>query len=245
MIRAWIVQLVETGLDNRTINRKVSSLRAFYKFLLKLGEIETNPLAKHKPLKVAKKVQVPFSKEELTQVLDGIAYEDSFEGLRDRTMIMLFYSTGIRRAELIQLKTADVDFSTQTLKVLGKRNKERIVPLTETILSDLQAYAAKRKELLSTQKTDHFFVTVKGNKLYETLVYRVINRYLSLASTKVKKSPHMLRHSFATHMLDQGADLNAVKELLGHASLSSTQVYTHNSMAKLKEAHKKAHPRNR
>lgn len=242
-IRHWIVNLVESGLSNRSVNRKVSALSTYYKFLLKIGDIKTNPLAKHKALKTNKKIQVPFSENEIMTVLNDADFGDDFEGNRNKLIIELFYSTGIRRAELIELKLTSVNLDNKTLKVLGKRNKERIVPLLNSVTKTIRKYLASRNKLKSITDTDMLFLTKKGVKIYETLVYRIINEYFGLASSKVKKSPHILRHSFATHLLNQGANLNAVKELLGHSSLASTQVYTHNSIAQLKKVHIKAHPR--
>jgi len=244
-IRNWIVFLVESNISNRSINRKMSSLNTYYKFLMKIGEIQTNPLAKHKALKTSKKIQIPFSETEINRVLDELHFEDDFEGVRNRLIIELFYSTGIRRIELVELKLTSVDFNNKTLKVLGKRNKERIVPLIRPVLDTMNKYLKSRSSLEFINDYENLFLTKKGVKIYETLVYRIINDYFSIASTKVKKSPHILRHSFATHLLNQGADLNAVKELLGHSSLAATQVYTHNSIAELKKVHLNAHPRSK
>ena len=244
-IRSWIISLVDFGLENRTVNRKISSLNSYYKFLLKTESVKTNPLSKHKVLKVSKKVQIPFSKAEVNKVLDEFNFDNSFEGIRDKLIIELFYSTGIRRIELVQLQLKDVDEANKTLKVLGKRNKERYLPLLESVLDTIKVYLSKRNKLEKTVDKQTLFLTKKGHKIYETLVYRIINNYFSKASTKVKKSPHILRHSFATHLLNQGADLNAVKELLGHSSLAATQVYTHNSIAELKKVYAKSHPRNK
>ncbi|MEC3907272.1 tyrosine-type recombinase/integrase [Tamlana sp. 2201CG12-4] len=244
-IRSWIVLLVEGGLTNRSVNRKISALNTYYKFLLKIEAIEVNPLTKHKALKTNKKIQIPFSETEIKAVLDDLNFDDDFEHVRDRLIIELFYSTGIRRIELVNLKLTSLDLNTKTLKVLGKRNKERIVPLLDSVIDSIRKYLIKRKELECVLDGEYLFLTKKGMKIYETLVYRIINEYFSLASSKVKKSPHILRHSFATHLLNQGADLNAVKELLGHSSLAATQVYTHNSIAELKKVHIKAHPRSK
>ncbi len=244
-IRNWIVNLVETNISNRSINRKISSLNTYYKFLLKIHEIKINPLVKHKALKTSKKIQIPFSETEINMVLDELHFDNDFEGVRNRLIIELFYSTGIRRIELVELKLTSADFNSKTLKVLGKRNKERIVPLIKPVLDTLNKYLILRSELDKVVDIDNLFLTKKGVKIYETLVYRIINDYFSIASTKVKKSPHILRHSFATHLLNQGADLNAVKELLGHSSLAATQVYTHNSIAELKKVHINAHPRSK
>lgn len=242
-IRSWIVSMVENGLSNRSINRKLSALNTYYKFLLKIEVISLNPLAKHKALKTNKTVQIPFSKKEVMAVLNELYFESDFEGIRNKLIIELFYSTGIRRIELVELKLLNVDLEEKTLKVLGKRNKERILPLLDSLVPTFKKYLILRGELESITDRDVLFLTKKGVKIYETLVYRIINEYFSLVSAKVKKSPHILRHSFATHLLNQGADINAVKELLGHSSLAATQVYTHNSIAELKKVHVNAHPR--
>ena len=242
-IRNWIVSLSNSGVGARTINRKVSALNSFYKFLLKIKVRSNNPLERHKALKVTKKIQLPFSSEELALVLDENHSLDDFRAVRDITLIKLLYSTGIRRAELINLKVTDIDFYNEQLKVLGKRNKERIIPLLEEMLVQLKEYLSLRVEI-TDNKVLTLFVTKSGKKTYPSLVYRIINAYFSRVSTKVKKSPHILRHTFATQLLNEGADLNGIKELLGHASLASTQVYVHNDINKLKDAYKKAHPRN-
>ncbi|WP_323789505.1 tyrosine-type recombinase/integrase [Psychroserpens sp.] len=244
-IRSWIILLVDSGISNRSINRKVSSLNTYYKFLLKIEEIEVNPLTKHKALKTSKKIQVPFSEQEIKTVLQELNFDTDFEGLRNRSIIELFYATGIRRIELVQLKLIDVDIANKTLKVLGKRNKERFIPLIPSVVDTLKSYLIVRSTLDTIQDDSFLFLTKKGVKIYETLVYRIINDYFSKASSKVKRSPHILRHSFATHLLNQGANLNAVKELLGHSSLAATQVYTHNSIAELKNVYSKAHPRSK
>jgi integrase/recombinase XerC len=240
-IRNWIVSLVDDKISNRTINRKVSSLKSFYKFLQKSEQIKINPLSKHKALKIAKKVQVPFTAKEINAVIENINEEADFTAVRNKLMVELFYSTGIRRAELINIKENNISFSDGTIKVLGKRNKERFVPLLQSVVSTLKKYLELKKEF--SIDLEELFITEKGNKIYETLVYRIINSYFSHVSSKVKKSPHILRHSFATHLLNEGADLNSVKELLGHSSLASTQVYTHNSLDVIKKVYNQAHPR--
>lgn len=245
MIRSWVVSLVESGLSNRTVNRKISSLNTYYKYLIKTGQISENPLAKHHPLKTEKKVQIPFSQKEIEQVLSLLSRETDFESVRDRTIIELFYTTGLRRSELIGLTVASVDFEKRQIKVLGKRNKERYIPLLIKTAALLKSYMGLREEVLNDRLEQALFITKNGVKVSQTLVYRIINDYFSSASEKVKKSPHILRHSFATHLLNQGADLNAVKELLGHASLASTQVYTQHSVAELKKSYDKAHPRSK
>jgi len=243
-IRSWIIKLVESNISNRSINRKVSALNSYFKFLLKTESITVNPLVKHKALKTDKKIQVPFSQAEVESVLNDFQFENTFEGLRDKLIIELFYSTGIRRIELVNLKLNDLDLGNRTLKVLGKRNKERILPLLNSTVEVINDYLLERNKLRIVNDNEVLFLTKKGVKIYETLVYRIINEYFSLASSKMKKSPHILRHSFATHLLNQGADLNAVKELLGHSSLAATQVYTHNSIAELKKVYANSHPRN-
>ncbi|MFC0605942.1 tyrosine-type recombinase/integrase [Winogradskyella pulchriflava] len=243
-IRQWIVELVNSGVSNRTINRKVSSLNSYYKFLQKIQDIQNNPLKQHKALKVGKKVQMPFSEDELKQVLNNAIEVNDFESARDKLIIELFYATGIRRIELVNIRISDIDFSNKQLKVLGKRNKERYIPLIDSLIKTIQIYLDYRNNLDLIEDKQTLFLTKKGLKIYEMLVYRIINKYFSEASSKAKCSPHVLRHSFATHILNQGADLNAVKELLGHTSLAATQVYTHNSIAELKKVYAKSHPRN-
>lgn len=243
-IRQWIVVLVDSGISNRTINRKVSSLNSYYKFLLKTEDIQVNPLKQHKALKVGKTVQLPFSEQELKTVLENSIEVNDFESARDHLIIELFYATGIRRIELVNLKLLDIDNGNKQIKVLGKRNKERYIPLLESLYNSLKRYVEFRNTLDLIVDKEDLFLTKKGFKIYEKLVYRIINKYFSEASSKAKCSPHVLRHSFATHLLNQGADLNAVKELLGHTSLAATQVYTHNSIAELKKVYAKSHPRN-
>jgi integrase/recombinase XerC len=242
-IRNWIVSLSDKEISNKSINRKISSLKAFYRFLLKTKQIQINPLSKHKSLKSTTKLQIPFSEKELDNVLNLIKYPDGFDGIRDKLVIDLFYATGIRRIELINLKIQNVDLSNNTLKVLGKRNKERILPILPIISQSFKIYIAERANLEVIINEDCFFLTLKGVKLNESFVYRLINNYFSNVSEKVKKSPHILRHTFATHLLNNGADINSVKELLGHSSLASTQVYTHSSLAELKKVYSNAHPR--
>lgn len=244
-IRSWIVSLVDDNISNVSINRKIQSLKAFYKFLLKTKQIEVSPLLKHKALKTPKTLQIPFSENEVTEVLSQIPEPVGFEEIRDRLIIDLFYTTGIRRTELIHLKINNVNVSNNTIKVLGKRNKERIIPLLPIISQQIILYINERTHLEKVTDNDHFFLTKKGLKLNDSFVYRLINSYFSTVSEKVKKSPHILRHTFATHLLNNGADLNSVKELLGHSSLASTQVYTHSSLLELKKVYEDAHPRNK
>lgn len=243
LIRHWLVELSEKQIDNRTINRKISSLKAYFKFLQKIDVTTVSPLSMHRALKAAKKIEIPFSELEMEKVLSEIEYADDFEGVRDELLIHVLYVTGMRRAEVISLKVSDVDFANMTIKVQGKRNKERLVPMLLETKEKFKIYLDNRKDLKEINDGSYMFLTLSGNKLYETLVYRLIKKYFREVSSKVKTSPHILRHTFATHLLNKGADLNAVKELLGHSSLASTQVYTHNSIAELKKVHAKAHPR--
>jgi len=243
-IRSWIVALVDDGISNTSVNRKVASLKSFYKFLLKTKQIQVSPLLKHKALKTPKNLQIPFSEKELDTVLNHIEYAEGFEGTRDKLIIDLLYTTGIRRTELIHLKVFNLNSSTNTLKVLGKRNKERILPILPIISQQIVSYFSERSNLEQIKDEDYFFLTIKGVKMSDSLVYRLINDYFSMVSEKVKKSPHILRHTFATHLLNNGADINSVKELLGHSSLASTQVYTHSSLSELKKVYSNAHPRN-
>jgi len=243
-IRSWIVSLVDDNISNVSVNRKISSLKAFYKFLLKTKQIEVSPLLKHKALKTPKTLQIPFSENEVAEVLSQIPNPIGFEEIRDKLIIDLFYTTGIRRTELIHLKISNINSSSNTIKVLGKRNKERIIPVLPIVSQQLILYLNERAHLEKVTDNDYFFLAKKGLKLNDSFVYRLIKSYFSTVSEKVKKSPHILRHTFATHLLNNGADLNSVKELLGHSSLASTQVYTHSSLSELKKVYEDAHPRN-
>ena len=245
IIRSWIVFLIESGNTNRTVNRKISVLRSYYKFLLKTGTIKISPLKKHKPLKESKKINVPFTVKEISDVLDGNYFSTDYNGHLERSIITLLYYTGIRRIELITLKLTNLDLNTHKIKVLGKRNKERLIPLLPEAVSCMRTYLKYRKELNKIIDNKFLFLSELGNKLKDAFVYKTVNNYFSKVSTKVKRSPHMLRHSFATHLLDNGADLNAVKELLGHESIAATQVYTHTSMEQIKKIYSDSHPRGR
>ena len=241
-VRSWIVDLVNKGISNRSINRKITSLNSYFKFILKIGLINENPITNHKALKTQKKIQLPFSENEMSNVLDLDNFEDNFTGVRDRLIIDLFYTTGIRRIELIQLMISDININNKHIKVLGKRNKERIIPLIDSTIDILNKYLLYREELKSDNT--FLFITNKGKQVYEKLIYRIINKYFDTISTKVKKSPHIIRHSFATHLLNNGANLNSVKDLLGHSSLAATQVYTNRSIDEIKKVFAKSHPRN-
>jgi integrase/recombinase XerC len=242
-VRSWIVKLVNDRLTNRSVNRKISSLKSFYKYLEKIEEIKVNPLQEHHSLKTPKKTISPFSKKELKELGHIFKTATGFEQIRDYLIIELLYTTGMRRAELIGLKLTDISIENKTIKVLGKRNKERYIPLLAITIDLINTYTIYRNDLNSD--TQELLLTKKGKPLYESLVYKIVTSYLKMVTTKDKKSPHILRHAFATHLLDEGADLNVVKDLLGHASLASTQIYTQSSLAHLKEVYKKSHPRNK
>lgn len=243
IIRSWVVSLVEAGKTNRTVNRKISVLRSYYNFLLRLETIKVSPLRKHVPLKQSKKVHIPFSEKEIEQLFEENHFEDSYKGILQKTIIEILYSTGIRRAELISLKMNDLSFDSKTIRVVGKRNKERIIPMMNSLESSLKNYIVAAKLNIMYESKSFLLQTEKGKILPENFVYKTVNDYIGLVSTKVKRSPHMLRHSFATHLLNKGANLNAVKDLLGHASLAATQVYTHTSIDKMKQVYAKSHPR--
>ncbi|GIM57225.1 integrase [Capnocytophaga canimorsus] len=242
-IKSWIAFLSQQHINFKTINRKLSALKTFYGYLKKSEQITENPFRKIVALKTQKNVKLPFTKEEIQEVLSQFEGEDDFEAVRNRAIIELFYGTGIRRSELIQLKLQDVDFLNQQLKVLGKRNKERILPMLPQVIDALKKYLVKRQQIVKTNDIEYLFLVKSGEKIYPSLVYKIINTYFSAVTTRVDKGPHILRHSFATHMLDEGADLNTVKEFLGHSSLASTQVYTHSSLKQLKQQYAMAHPR--
>jgi integrase/recombinase XerC len=239
VIRSWVVSLMEQKIEPRSVNRKITTLKTFYKFLLRQGVVTENPMLKIQSPKTSKRLPVFVEKEGMDTLLDSIDFGDDFEGQRNKLIIDIFYYTGMRLTELVNLKQADVDLYQSQLKVLGKRNKERIIPFNPILKEQIKAYLQAK----STSNNEFLFVTSSGTKMYDKLVYRIVNAYLSQITTVDKKSPHVLRHTFATHMLNNGADLNSIKELLGHASLSATQVYTHNTVEKLKNIHKQAHPK--
>jgi integrase/recombinase XerC len=238
-VRSYMVHLLEYKLAKSTVARKVSSIKSLYKFMKKEQLISSSPIQLLETPKLDSRLPVFLKEEEVVNLFEEFKFEDSFSGKRDKMILYLFYQTGIRLSELIGLK--DVDVRNGELKVLGKRNKERIIPLSNNIQPLIDQYLNLKDELGFKKK--YFFVTDNGNKLYEKFVYRKVNYYLSMVSSKQKKSPHILRHTFATHMLNNGADLNSIKEILGHENLSATQVYTHNTFQKLKSIHKQSHPR--
>lgn len=243
VIRTWIVQLVELEIDAISINRKIACLRSYYKFLMRQEHIDKDPMLKIKVLKTKKKLPHFVKENDMVQLLDHAQFEDSHDGWRDRLIIELFYGTGIRLSELIGLKESHINLSEHTIKVLGKRNKERIIPFGESLVSMIETYRSVRNREVEIKDHDHLFVTDSGERCYPMMINRVVKKYLNQFSAIEKKSPHVLRHSYATHLLDKGAEINAVKDLLGHSSLAATQVYTHNSMEKLKKVFEQAHPK--
>ena len=243
VIRAWMVSLIDVGITPRSIHRKISTLRSFYKFLQKEKVVADNPVLKVQTPKTAKKLPVFIDDEKLISLLDSKLFSDDFEGLRDKLVIELLFGTGIRLSELVGLKTNQVYLSEKTIKVLGKRNKERIIPINLSLINLLTNYTAEKNNQECSNNLGVLIVTNAGLKAYPKLIYRIVQKYLSMISTQEKKSPHILRHSFATSLLNKGADINAIKDLLGHANLAATQVYTHNSIERLKSIYKQAHPK--
>ena len=243
IIRAWIVSMVNSNISNRSINRKVSSLKSFYKFLIKTDTITSSPLKAHSPLKQSKKIQVPFSQEEINSLLDSDFFTNDYKGVLQKSIIAFFYFTGVRRIELINIKESDISLESSTIKVMGKRSKERIIPILPKLKKSLEDYREIKSKFTGNTSPEYLFISKNGKQLSEKFVYRTVNEYFKLVSPKIKKAPHVLRHSFATHLINEGADINSVKELLGHSSLSATQVYSHTSMERIKEVFKNSHPR--
>lgn len=242
-VRSWLAQLKEDKITAKSINRKASSLKSFFKYHLKTGQIKSTPMWLVNTPKVGKRLPEFVKEQDMDNLFAYMEFPDTWQGKTDRLLLALFYQTGMRLSELVNLKESQVDFSKQVIKVLGKGNKERVVPVAETLLNELKDYQQQKRQLMEKPETGFLFVLESGKKLYAKYVYLSVKKYLSAITTLNKKSPHILRHTFATHLTNNGADLNAVKELLGHSSLAATQVYTHNNIEKLKEAHKKAHPR--
>jgi integrase/recombinase XerC len=242
-IRAWIVSMLDNNYTTVSVHRKISCLRVYYRYLRKEGIIKSDPLEKVVLPKRKKTLPVFVEEEAMNKLLDDYSFGEGFAGIRNRTIIEMLYLTGMRRSELIGLRNQDVDLSEGSLKVTGKRNKQRIIPVVKPFIKHLEEYGKARDEKFAPAVSDWFFISDKGNKLYDKYVYNIVNSYLAIVTTIEKKSPHILRHTFATHMLNRGADLNSIKELLGHANLSATQIYTHNTFEKLKKIYKQAHPR--
>lgn len=244
MIRTWTLSLMESGITARSIDRKISALRAFFRYHLKMRHVAINPMEAVTAPKISKRLPQFVDETDMSHLFDRELFEDSFEGWRDRLVIELFYVTGMRLSELIGLKRMDVDLYNCTVKVLGKRNKERVIPFSNRVKDIITKYLQLFDEKFpAAPKNYYIFVTDKLNKIYPKSVYRIVRKYLDMVTTIDKRSPHVLRHTFATHMLNHGADLNAIKEILGHTSLAATQVYTHNSIEKLKNIYNQAHPR--
>jgi integrase/recombinase XerC len=241
-LRAWVASLASEGLDHRSINRKIASLRSFFKFLVIKNKIADDPTKNLKSLKTKKTLPVYLEEIDFQNLFSLNPFENNFQGLRDRLILELFYGTGIRLSELIGLKCQSVDLMGKKITVLGKRNKYRIIPLLEVELNLIQDYLLERNKLFGKYNLS-FLLTDNGAELYPMFVQRKVKKYLEYVSTITKKSPHIIRHSFATHLLNRGADLNAIKELLGHSSLAATQIYTHNTITELKDIHKRSHPK--
>jgi len=249
MVRSWLVSLLEMQNSPRSIRRKITTLKSYYKFLVREGIIDQNPIRKIITPRSSQRLPVYVEKERMDFLLDEIDFGNGFPALRNKLILELFYATGIRLSELVNLKESDIDFHLSTIKVLGKRNKERLIPFSDKFGKLLKEYLQDRKEAISnlTSKSPvspvSLFITDTGRNIYPKMVYRIVNNYLEQVTTLEKKSPHVLRHTFATHLLNNGADLNVVKELLGHANLSATQIYTHLTIEKLKKIYQQAHPK--
>lgn len=242
-IRSWIINLIEDGISPISVNRKIASLKSYYRFLLKREEILINPTQRLQPLKSGRKLPQFIQEQEVERLLDQHDFPDSFKGKRDQLILELLYGTGMRRSELIGLKESDVNLVKEQVKVLGKRNKERIIPLSKSLMVLISEYNQMKINEFPELNTKNLLVTDKGTACYPVFIYRKVVEYLGLYVSLEKRSPHILRHTFATHILNKGADLNAVKDLLGHTSLAATQVYTHNSLEKLKRVFEQAHPK--
>ena len=243
IVRSWIVSMMESKISARSVNRKVTTLKTFWKFLLREKKVTINPMLKIQSPKISKRLPVFVEKTQMENLLEIVEFSNDFKGIRNKLIIEMFYGTGMRLSELLGLKDTDINFNKMTVKVMGKRNKERIIPIHQTLKDSLKQYLSFCEKEIVPREDDFLFVNAKGKKLSRIIVYKTIKAYLGAVTTLEKKSPHVLRHTFATHMLNNGADLNAIKELLGHANLSATQIYTHNTIEKLKNVHKKAHPK--
>jgi integrase/recombinase XerC len=242
-IRSWVVTLIEDSLSTRSVNRKLSALKVFFRFMEKQNLLTRNPMLSIVPPRTKKRLPEFVSESQMESLFSSSYFSEDFSGLRDRIVLLFFYLTGVRVSELVEILDSDIDFSRAQVKVTGKRNKQRLLPLSENFIAEINTYIKARQIEFPNLLTHHLFVDDKGKKLYVKWVYRLVNGYLSNVTTLEKKSPHVLRHTFATHLLNNGADLMAIKELLGHTSLAATQVYTHNSFEKLKRVYKQAHPR--
>ena len=243
LIRSWLAELKQSGMESKSINRKISTLKSFFKYQLRQQVITISPMTAIISPKISKRLPQFVDKKDISTLLTHVEFPDTLDGRTEKLIIALFYNTGMRQAELIELKEINISKSNGSIKVLGKGNKERLIPVSNQLIEQMQEYITDKKKHIQLIDTDVLLVTQSGKKLYPRYVYNAINKYLSMVTTIDKKSPHVLRHTFATHLMNNGADLNAVKELLGHSSLAATQIYTHNSIEKLKDIHKKAHPK--
>lgn len=243
MVRSWLAAMKDGGMSSRSINRKISTLRSFYKYLLRMGEVAQSPMAAIVAPRGAKRLPVFVEQQQMAELFSAVEFPDDWTGLTDRLLLALLYNTGMRLSELINLKESQVDRGSRVIKVLGKGNKERVIPVSGVLMAAVEDYQEKKRVLLDAADAGVLLVGKGGRRLYPKYVYRVVQRYLAQITTIEKKSPHVLRHTFATHLMNEGAELNSVKELLGHASLAATQVYTHNTIEKLKDVYKRAHPK--
>jgi integrase/recombinase XerC len=243
IVRSWLASIKENKASSKTINRKISALKSFFKYQLKIKKIEVSPMAAINSVKISKRLPSFIEQKDINTLFQYIDFPDTWEGKTNHLLLRIFYNTGIRLSELVNLKESQVDKSNSVIKVLGKGNKERILPVNNKLLTEVHNYLSAKKTSLQDISSDFLLVNAKGKKLYAKYVYRVVKKYLGAVSTNERKSPHVLRHSFATHLTNNGADINAIKELLGHSSLASTQIYTHNSIEKLKDIHKLSHPK--
>jgi integrase/recombinase XerC len=242
-VRSWLASQKNAGISSRSINRRISVLKSFFKYLMKTGQAETSPMGSINSPKMSKRLPVYVEKKDILRLLSRIEFPDDWQGRTDRLLIAIFYNTGMRLSELVYLKEGQIDFSNSNIKVLGKGNKERLIPMSDSLSDAIRKYMQEKEDRITGDKTVCLLTNGKGERLYPKSVYLSVKKYLSIVTTLEKKSPHVLRHSFATHLTDGGAELNSVKELLGHSSLAATQVYTHNSIEKLKDVYRKAHPK--
>jgi integrase/recombinase XerC len=242
-IRSWLASLKEEGIESKSISRKISSLKSFYKFLLRNEIILVSPMSVIVSPKIPKKLPQFIDEKGTEKLFSDLVFSEGFKGLTEKLVLEILYNTGMRRAELVNLKNNQIDFSNRNIKVLGKGNKERIIPVNSALISTIQFYQSEKKRLTDYTENEFLFVTYKSVQITPEQVYAIAKKYLKQITTINKVSPHILRHSFATHLMNNGADINAVKELLGHSSLAATQIYTHNSIEKLKDIYKNAHPK--
>ena len=242
-VRSWLASLKQHGMESKSLNRKISSLKSFFKFHLKQGNCLSSPMATIISPKIKKRLPQYVEEKDINTLFSHMEFPDNWGGKTQRLLMLLFYNTGIRQAELVNLKETQIDFSNRSIKVLGKGNKERVLPVNKELLEQIKNYTDSKRVDFEKFDKSFLFINDQGKKLYPKYVYNAVNKYLTAVTTIEKKSPHVLRHTFATHLMNNGADLNAVKELLGHSSLAATQVYTHNTIEKLKNVYKKAHPK--